>query len=175
MVCHQGSDMTHGVGECPSGYFCPNRNHTGIPCPPRHYCPGRGNIMPLRRPKGTFNMHFGQKNCTECTMSMHCPSEGLLLPLRCPPGYMCNREQIVFPNEACRIGMICLGDVGTGLKRTERSCEVLETVGTDYPCNEGVIYDHEFSYVRWPSDELPAYFDGQDVCCKKPEWITSWI
>lgn len=64
MICHQGSILTSGVGDCPSGYFCPNRNNTGIPCPPRHYCPGRGNIEPIKCPKGTFNMHFGQKNCT---------------------------------------------------------------------------------------------------------------
>ena len=118
MVCHQGSLLTNGIGECPSGYFCPNRNHTGLPCPPRHYCPGRGNKEPIKCPTGSFNMHYGQTNCTMCTLSRHCPTEGLLIPLRCPPGYICNTEGISRPNEACRIGMICLGDVSSGLKQS---------------------------------------------------------
>lgn len=59
MVCHQGSTLTVGSGECPAGYYCPHRNHTGIECPTRHYCPGRGNIEPLPCPKGTFNMWTG--------------------------------------------------------------------------------------------------------------------
>ena len=135
--------MTDGVGECPAGHFCPNRNHTGIPCPPRHYCPGRGNLNPIKCPKGTYNMHFGQKNCTQCNLGTHCPAEGLYLPIECPPGYMCNRESIDYPNVACRIGMICEGGVSTGLTRKERSCEILETVGTFYPCNWGNIYTAE--------------------------------
>ena len=126
MICHQGSLLTSGVGDCPSGYFCPNRNHTGIPCPPRHYCPGRGNITPMKCPQGTFNMHFGQKNCTDCTLSRHCPAEGLLLPTRCPPGYICNSEGISTPDQVCKIGNICHRDVSTGIRSDERSCSILD-------------------------------------------------
>jgi hypothetical protein len=140
MVCHEGSILTSGVGDCPSGYFCPNRNHTGIPCPPRHYCPGRGNIEPIKCPKGTFNLHFGQMNCTTCTLSRHCPSEGLLSPIRCPPGYMCSTEGIVTPSQLCKIGTICLGDISTAIKKGDRSCTIVETVGTEFPCDYGIVY-----------------------------------
>ena len=140
MICHQGSELTSGVGECPSGFYCPHRNHTGIVCPPRHFCPGRGNILPQKCPKGTFNMHYGQKNCTACTLSFHCPTEGLFLPIPCPPGYVCNSQGIVTPEQICPIGYICLGGVSTGLDKNAKSCAIIETVGTDFPCNDGVVY-----------------------------------
>ena len=57
-ICHQGASTVDGSGECPAGFFCPHRNHTGISCPPRHYCPGRGNLEPIKCAKGTFNAYF---------------------------------------------------------------------------------------------------------------------
>jgi hypothetical protein len=59
MVCSEGSAQLGGEGPCPSGHFCPTPRHTGIPCPPRNYCPKRGNSLPIKCPRGTFNMHFG--------------------------------------------------------------------------------------------------------------------
>ena len=59
MICHEGAVDIGGIGECPTGYYCPRPYHVGIPCPPRHYCPKRGNTKPILCPKGTFNMHFG--------------------------------------------------------------------------------------------------------------------
>jgi hypothetical protein len=59
MVCNEGTILQGGTGECPSGYFCPHTEHSGVLCPPRHYCPGRGNTAPIKCNKGTYNMYFG--------------------------------------------------------------------------------------------------------------------
>jgi hypothetical protein len=96
-VCSEGAAEVGGLGPCPAGSFCPTPRHSGISCPPRHYCPGRGNVAPTKCPRGTFNMHFGQQNCTTCTLGRICPVEGLFLPLLCPPGYACNQEGLTFP------------------------------------------------------------------------------
>jgi hypothetical protein len=122
MVCHEGEVLQGGTGECPTGRFCPHQNHTGILCPPRHYCPSRGNIKPIRCPKGTFNMHFGQSNCTACTIGKICPMEAMLVPEPCPPGYICNDQRLVTPELVCRPGHICLGGVESGTRIMERSC-----------------------------------------------------
>ena len=123
-------------------------------------------------------MHFGQQNCTVCTLGNHCPAEGLFVPISCPPGYSCNQEGIGFPETLCRVGHICPGGVATGLRKSERSCEVLEEVGLLYPCREGVIYRNmtdTLQPVEIPTMYLPSYFknafDEDDswynsVCCK---------
>ena len=141
MICTQGSKQTSGVGPCPAGYFCPHRNMTGIVCPPRYFCPERGNIEPTICPKGTFNMNFGQKNCTTCSLGKICPISGLLVPLLCPPGYVCNNEGLVTPHNLCRIGNICLGEVKSGLTGSERSCMMTNKVNTDQaPCSGNVYF-----------------------------------
>jgi hypothetical protein len=114
MVCFEGSKDSGGVGPCPAGFFCPRPNITGIPCPPRHYCPDRGNTYPIKCPKGTFNFHFGAKNCTLCTLGRICPIEGLNMPLQCPAGFACNKEGLILPETLCRAGSICTGGVMTG-------------------------------------------------------------
>ncbi len=139
-VCQEGSKDAVGVGPCPSGYYCPRPNITGIPCPPRHYCPERGNTYPIRCPRGTFNMHFGQKNCTKCTLGRICPIEGLGMPLLCPPGFVCNKEGLIFPETLCKTGHICLGGVMTGTENKKRSCFISTTASS---CPHGKFYSKE--------------------------------
>ena len=122
MLCYEGAQDVGGVGSCPSGYYCPFLNSTGIICPPRHYCPDRGNTIPIMCPKGTFNMHYGQKNCTNCTLGRYCPIEGLFLPILCPPGYVCNKEGLILPDNLCKAGHICLGGVMSATAVKSRSC-----------------------------------------------------
>ena len=108
-------------------------------------------------------MHFGQQNCTNCTLGNHCPVEGLFVPLSCPPGYSCNAEGIGTPETLCRVGHICLGGVSTGLRKFERSCEILESVGLLVPCPEGVKYANQSEVgiaIPLATSELPIYFKG---------------
>jgi hypothetical protein len=122
LVCAEGSPEAGGLGECPAGFYCPTPRHSGIPCPPRHYCPGRGNAAPQLCPQGTFNMHFGQQNCTSCTLGRVCPVPGLFLPMLCPAGYACNQEGLTYPVNLCKIGHVCLGGVMSGTLAAERAC-----------------------------------------------------
>lgn len=80
-VCPKGSTSAYGIGKCPTGHYCPQPGNPGIPCPPRTYCPGRGNLHPTPCPKGTFNYHYGQSNCTSCPIGYVCPVEGLFSPV----------------------------------------------------------------------------------------------
>jgi hypothetical protein len=165
--------MINGVGACPSGYFCPHRNTTHIMCPPRFFCPERANIEPRPCPKGTFNAHFGQKNCTVCSLGKICPMEGLLLPLPCPPGYVCNKEGLVTPDNLCRMGNICLGNVKSGLKQSERACFIANSVSEDPTdtCN-GRLYSPENSTVV---ADMPTYFFNKTVCCINIYEVAKWI
>lgn len=122
MVCGEGSGDVGGLGPCPSGHFCPTPRHAGIPCPPRHFCSGRGNVVPTKCPRGTFNMHYGQQNCTICPLGRICPTDGLFLPILCPPGYACNQEGLSLPVNLCKIGHVCLRGVQSGTLAANRSC-----------------------------------------------------
>lgn len=172
MVCNEGSQEIGGIGPCPAGHFCPTPRHSGVPCPPRHYCSGRANVVPTKCPRGTFNMHFGQHNCTVCPLGRICPVEGLFLPELCPPGYACNQEGLVYPQNLCKIGHICLGGVMSGTLSSNRSCSILKTIGGYDQCPNAILYKvkliNEFS-----AQALPAYFfernergEGKvDACC----------
>jgi hypothetical protein len=170
-ICPQGSTLTNGNGACPSGYYCPHRNSTNVICPLRHYCPDRANIEPTPCPKGTYNMWFGQKNCTICPLGRVCPLTGMLVPLPCPPGYICNKEGLVTPDNLCRIGSICLGNVKSGLKQSERACYINNNVSAVSLC-EGTVYD-----ISNNTDLLLSqpYFNNRSVCCKNASAIGTWI
>ena len=120
-------------------------------------------------------MHFGQQNCTVCTLSRHCPAEGLLLPIRCPPGYTCASEGISVPDALCKIGYLCLGGVGTALSKRERSCSMLEREGTEFPCDWGVKYENGTLAGLWPHQTMPHYFDTEEGCCNDGDWLAQWM
>jgi len=172
MVCSEGAAEHEGVGPCPAGHFCPTPRHSGIPCPPRHYCPRRGNVLPIRCPRGTFNMHYGQQNCTMCPLGFICPVEGLFLPLTCPPGYACNQEELIFPENLCKIGHICLGGVMSGTLSANRSCGILQIIGGYDQCTTGIGYTVK-EVEEYSAQALPAYFfertswgaGKSDACC----------
>ena len=88
---------------------------------------------------------------------------------------MCNSEGLVIPVQVCKIGMICLGDVSTGLTKQERSCMILETVGTLYPCKHGVIYKNITANRGWSSNNYPDYFMWQPACCNNGKWLSKWM
>ena len=94
-----------------------------------------------------------------------------MLPIRCHPGYVCNAEGIVTPDQTCKIGHICNGGVGTGLPKEDRSCMILETVGTEFPCNHGNIYSNATNFGGWPHLKLPKYFDYENACCNDGLWL----
>jgi len=181
-ACGEGSADAGGLGPCPAGSYCPTPRHSGIPCPPRHYCPGRGNPAPLKCPRGTFNMHSGQQNCTACPLGRICPVEGLFLPVLCPPGYACNQEQLSLPINLCKIGHVCLGGVMSGTLAANRSCTILKTIGGYDQCDEGVIYKVK-EIPEFSAQALPAYFfertelgEGKvDACCWSADAVAAWV
>ena len=97
------------------------------------------------------------------------------MPVRCPPGYNCNSEGLITPEVICRIGYICLGDVGTGLAKQDRSCMMLETVGTEFPCSHGRVYSNETNFGGWPHIKMPEYFSYEDACCNNGAWLAEWL
>ena len=99
--------------------------------------------MPIKCPKGTYNMYQGQINCTSCPLGHICPVEGLFLPLKCPPGYACNQEKLEYPINLCKIGHICLGGVMSGTTTTDRSCFILRKIGVIEQCDGGITYKME--------------------------------
>ena len=182
VACAEGSATAGGLGPCPAGSFCPTPRHSGVPCPPRHYCPGRGHAAPLKCPRGTFNMHFGQQNCTACPLGRVCPVEGLFLPMLCPPGYACNQERLAFPVNLCKIGHVCRGGVMSGTLAANRSCEILKTIGGYDQCDGGVAYKVR-EIPEFSAQALPAYFfertelgEGKvDACCWSAERMAAWV
>jgi hypothetical protein len=169
MVCEEGSYNAAGYGPCPSGFYCPRPNITGIPCPPRHYCPERGNTFPIKCPRGTFNFLFGQRNCTTCTLGRICPIEGLNMPLYCPPGFVCNKEGLIYPETLCRVGHICLGSVMTGTDNKKRSCFMASTLSA---CPNGKYYVKEDKHAGLKFDN---YFYGENLCCMNGTEIHNYI
>lgn len=170
MVCEEGSYDAGGYGPCPAGFYCPRPNITGIPCPPRHYCPERGNTFPIKCPRGTFNFLFGQRNCTLCTLGRICPVEGLSMPLYCPPGFVCNKEGLIYPETLCRVGHICLGGVMTGTDNKKRSCYISSTLES---CPNGRFYEN--SVIDNVSKFFPNYFYGENVCCMNGTEVHNYI
>jgi hypothetical protein len=37
------------------------------------------------------------------------------MPILCPSGYVCNSESLIIPENVCRIGHVCTGEVMSGL------------------------------------------------------------
>jgi hypothetical protein len=118
-------------------------------------------------------MHYGQKNCTVCSLGKICPLEGMLVPLLCPPGYVCNKEGLITPDNLCRMGNICLGQVKSGLMQSERACFISNQV-SDNPKDlcKGVLYSSQNSTVV---AAMPQYFFNKTICCTNIHEIAKWI
>ena len=187
-VCPEGSESEQGLGACPSGYYCPLPSSLPIKCPPRHYCPKRGNVQPLPCPKGTFNLFYGQRNCTECTIGSICPLEGLLLPLICPPGYVCNEESLVTPITLCRPGHFCLEGRTSGILFNNRSCSPIHSfVADEFVCDD---YKINYNYYKTSSDDPTSttdfdaiftsradrfYLDTTNLCCWNTTELNNFV
>lgn len=102
MFCPEGSSRPSGVGECPSGFYCP----TGIrlSCPVGTYCPREGHWDPMPCPPGQFSAMVGQKACTACPRGYICPGFGRIDPTPCPDGMVCSRVLLTSPNQRCPPG-----------------------------------------------------------------------
>lgn len=102
MFCPEGSSRPSGVGECPSGFYCP----TGIrlSCPVGTYCPREGHWDPMPCPPGQFSALVGQKACTSCPRGYICPGFGRIDPTPCPDGMVCSRIMLTSPNQRCPPG-----------------------------------------------------------------------
>ena len=102
MFCPEGSPRPSGVGECPSGFYCP----TGIrlACPVGTYCPREGHWDPMPCPPGEFSAMVGQAACTSCPRGYICPGFGRIDPTPCPSGMVCSRIILTSPNQRCPPG-----------------------------------------------------------------------
>ena len=152
-VCTEGSSTAYGIGECPTGHYCPQTGHPGIPCPPRTYCPGRGNLAPRPCQKGTYNYHYGQSNCTYCPIGYIWPFEGLFAPVLCPRGFVWNEEGLQYPFFLCQPGLIWNKGTKSGVKIENRTCKTLENIENSIvDCADGTIYlrstDHTALYLK---------------------------
>ena len=140
-MCPSGSTSQYGIGQWPTGHYCPTPGSQGIPCPPRTYCPGRGNLSPIPCELGTFNYHYGQSNCTTWPIGFICPLKGLFSPVACPRGFMWNDEGLVYAYLLCRPGLIWGRGVKSGVKIDERSWKDLEKIEYQLTqCIGGVVY-----------------------------------
>ena len=164
-----------GIGECPTGHYCPLTGNSGIPCPPRTYCSGRGNLSPIPCPKGTYNYHYGQSNWTSCPVGYIWPIEGLFAPISCPPGIVCNEQGLSYPYFLCPPGLIWKGNVKSGVELKNRSCKMLENIeNTVTECSRGV--------VKYKSaDHYGLYLDGYGLnetdflCCWSSSELVEYI
>ena len=102
MFCPEGSSRPSGVGECPSGSYCP----AGIrfACPVGTYCPREGHWDPMPCPPGEFSAMVGQEKCTSCPRGYICPGFGRIDPTPCPSGMVCSRISLTSPNQRCPPG-----------------------------------------------------------------------
>ncbi|CAM9426180.1 unnamed protein product, partial [Ectocarpus fasciculatus] len=129
MFCPEGSSRPSGVGECPSGFYCP----TGIrlSCPVGTYCPREGHWDPMPCPPGQFSAMVGQKACTSCPRGYICPGFGRIDPTPCPDGMVCSRNMLTSPNQRCPPGFYC--PQGTVTSDPFRN----DTTLRPYPCSPG--------------------------------------
>ena len=102
MFCPEGSSKPSGVGECPSGFYCPAGIR--IVCPVGTHCPREGHWDPMPCPPGEFNAMVGQQKCTSCPRGFICPGFGRIDPAPCPPGMACSRTGLASPNQRCPAG-----------------------------------------------------------------------
>ena len=52
---------------------------------------------------------------------------------------------------------------------------MLENIGTEDMCPDGVTYTNATNYRGWPTNDLPNYFDYESVCCQPNSWLAQWI
>lgn len=52
---------------------------------------------------------------------------------------------------------------------------ILETVGTEFPCNHGIMYTLRPNNIEYPHLQLPKYFDDDDACCNDGTWLAQWL
>ncbi|CAM9397259.1 unnamed protein product, partial [Laminaria digitata] len=129
MFCPEGSSRPSGVGECPSGFYCP----AGIrlACPVGTYCPREGHWDPMPCPPGEFSAMVGQEACTSCPRGYICPGFGRIDPTPCPSGMVCSRSILTSPNQRCPPGFYCPS--GTVTSDPFRN----DTTLRPYPCSPG--------------------------------------
>jgi hypothetical protein len=129
-------------------------------------------------------MHFGQQNCTNCTVGRHCPTEGLVTPVYCPAGYVCNAESLIIPINVCRIGHVCTGEVMSGLLTSEMACQALIIIDEKVQCDSGIYYQKFTNKIRTVdsllSDDpkLAVYFNvtnSTEVCCWNQSTTFEWL
>jgi hypothetical protein len=180
-ICKRGfvwpkrSTSAYGIGECPTGHYCPTVGHPGIPCPPRTYCTGRGNLHPRECPKGTFNYHYGQSNWTACPIGYICPISGLFSPVRCPRGMTWSKEGLVYPDKLCPSGLMWNGFVKSGVQLSKRSWKMLENVEDTFTeCQGGIVYYKSGNHF---GPQLDGYgFNVTDfVCCWGNSQVREYI
>ena len=92
------------------------------------------------------------------------------MPLYCPPGFVCNKEGLIFPEILCRVGHICLGGVMTGTDNKKRSCFIASTLSS---CPNGRFYDRKDG--NFSSLKFDNYFYGENVCCMNGTEIHNYI
>lgn len=92
------------------------------------------------------------------------------MPLICPPGFVCNKEGLIFPETLCRVGHICLGGVMTGTDNKKRSCFIATAIEQ---CPNGVYYDKQFK--NFTAMQFDMYFYGENVCCMNGTEIHNYV
>jgi hypothetical protein len=53
----------------------------------------------------------------------------MFIPFICPPGYACNKEGAIFPENLCKVGHVCLKGVMTATEVKSRSCFLTARIG----------------------------------------------
>uniref|UniRef100_A0A7S2LSA9 IPT/TIG domain-containing protein n=1 Tax=Leptocylindrus danicus TaxID=163516 RepID=A0A7S2LSA9_9STRA len=129
MYCPEGSNDPQGLGDCPSGFYCPFSER--IPCPIGTHCPRSGHSNPIPCQPGSFNGMIAQTQCTICPRGYICPGFGRIDPAICPPGFVCSSEGLKSPNIRCPAGFYCQN--GTQTSDPFRN----DTTLRPYPCSPG--------------------------------------
>lgn len=110
------------------------------------------------------------------------------MPMLCPAGYACNEEGLVYPENFCKLGHVCLGGVMSGTKAANRSCAILKNIDGTETCG---ISGEELYHVPYKSkaipeysaQALPAYFFERtqkgtgkaDACCWNSGHVAAWV